>query len=165
MQKKPHKTSEFRKGNNEILPLAKWNEEVSSFLRVATKNKMLSWQRFSCQLGIERRSLTGRGSVQPMVLTSRYAVCRSSMASKWIFNDRMNTLAVRIPQSIRICVHGGITINRYIIYTPLVEIKMGILPTLQSISFDLSYGNLVVNGRRCRRLVFDYWYFIQLCTR
>ena len=57
----------------------------------------------------------------------------------------MNTLAVRIPQSIRICVHSGITISRYIIYTPLAEIKMGILPNLQSISFDLSYGNLVVN--------------------
>lgn len=56
----------------------------------------------------------------------------------------MNSLAVRIAQSIRIRVRG-IAINRYIIYTPLVEIKMGILPTLQRISFDLSYENLVVN--------------------
>lgn len=56
----------------------------------------------------------------------------------------MNSLAVRIAQSIRIRVRE-IAINRYIIYTPLVEIKMGILPTLQRISFDLSYENLVVN--------------------
>lgn len=56
----------------------------------------------------------------------------------------MNSLAVGIAQSIRIRVRG-IAINRYIIYTPLVEIKMGILPTLQRISFDLSYENLVVN--------------------
>lgn len=75
-----------------------------------------------------------------MVLTSRYAVCRSSMTSKWIFNDRKNTLVVRIVQSLRICVRE-ITINRYIIYTPLDEIKMGILPTLQRISFDLSQEN------------------------
>ena len=78
----------------------------------------------------------------------------------------MNTLAVRITQSIRIRVHGGMAINHYIIYTPLVEIKMGILPTLQSISFDLRYENLVVNGEAVdASLVFDSRYFIHLCTR
>ena len=59
----------------------------------------------------------------------------------------MSTLAVRIAQSIRIRVRGR-AINSYIIHMEslLFEMKMGILPTLHRISFDLSYENLVVNG-------------------